>query len=122
MKHILLADDSEIILDIVKKTLTMYFKDYSILEAKDGKDALEKAKTYKDDIRLYVLDVNMPHIDGISLIKHIRSFDKETPILMLTTEVEKAKIEKAKEYGATGWIVKPFEGEKFIQIVKMLLE
>lgn len=121
MKYILIADDSEVILDIVKNTLILN-KFENILEAKDGKEALEIAKKNQGKISLYVLDVNMPHLDGISLVKELRNFDKLTPIVMLTTEVEKEKIQRAKEYGATGWIVKPFDAEKFIQIVKMFLE
>ncbi|MFN3603120.1 MAG: response regulator [Leptonema sp. (in: bacteria)] len=121
MGYILLADDSEVILDIVKNSLILHnYK--NILEAHDGQEALEISKKNQGNISLYVLDVNMPRMDGISLVKEIRAFDANTPIVMLTTEVEKAKIEKAKEYGATGWIIKPFNSDKFIQIVKMLLE
>lgn len=122
MKQIFIADDSEIILDIVKKTLLLHLKDISIIEAKDGKEALEKIKRYHPEIHMYILDVNMPYLDGISLIKEIRKFNSTTPILMLTTEVEKEKIQRAKEYGATGWIVKPFDADKFIEIVKTFLE
>ncbi len=118
---ILIADDSEVILDIVKNTLVLNgFK--NIIEAKDGQEALELAKKHIGKISLYILDVNMPRLDGISLIKELRSFDASTPIIMLTTEVEKSKIQKAKEFGATGWIIKPFDAEKFIQVISMLLK
>lgn len=118
MKKIVLVDDSDVILDIVTQSLKMYgYED--ILRAKDGQEGLEVITNNKGNIALCIFDVNMPKMDGITLVKEVRKFDTTTPIIMLTTETDKEKIIKAKEYGATGWIVKPFEAEKFIKVVQM---
>jgi two-component system chemotaxis response regulator CheY len=118
---IFIVDDSDVVRSIVKQTLNMYgYKD--IIEAENGVKALEKIKTQYQNIELYVLDVNMPEMDGITLIGEIRKIDPDTPIIMLTTETDKAKMVKAKTLGATGWVIKPFEGERFIKVVKMFLE
>ncbi len=119
--HILVADDSDVIRSIVEQTLKLYHYDH-IIAAVDGQDALEKARAHKDTIALYVLDVNMPRMDGISLVKELRAFDPTTPIIMLTTETDKAKMMTARDNGATGWIIKPFQGDKFIRVVEMYLK
>ena len=117
---ICIVDDSRVVRDLVKKALRMYNYE-NIIEAEDGVDALEKIKGRIQEIALYVLDVNMPRMDGLTLIEEIRKLDAKTPIIMLTTEVDKGKIMQAKEKGATGWVVKPFETEKFMKVVNMLL-
>lgn len=96
------------------------YKDY--VEACDGVDALEKYKVNDKKIELYILDINMPKMDGLTLLKEIRKLDDATPIIMLTTETDKGKMVDAKQHGATGWVIKPFDGEKFIKIVDMVLK
>jgi len=120
-QFILIADDSDVIRSIVEQTLRLYHYEH-IITAIDGQDALEKARTHKNEIALYVFDVNMPKMDGISLVKEVRSFDSSTPIIMLTTETDKAKMMTARDNGATGWIIKPFQGDKFIRVVEMYLK
>jgi two-component system, chemotaxis family, chemotaxis protein CheY len=105
----------------VKKALSLYGYE-EVIEAEDGEDALVKLKPIINNIGLYVLDVNMPKMDGLTLVKEIRSINSTTPIIMLTTETDKAKMIKAKEYGATGWIIKPFDSDKFIKVVEMFLK
>ena len=118
---IIIVDDSSVVLSVVKKSLELYgYKD--IIEAEDGDIALEKIKTNYKNIDLYVLDVNMPNMDGITLIEEIRKLDPTTPIIMLTTESDKTKMMDAKNKGATGWIIKPFDAEKFIKVVEMFLK
>jgi two-component system chemotaxis response regulator CheY len=118
-KTILIADDSESIRDVVSFTLGS--AGYHILAGVDGKDALK----YLDgtDIHLVVTDYHMPHLDGIGLIKEIRSNDKYQfiPILLLTTESQATKKEEAKAAGATGWIVKPFAQDKLLAVVQKLI-
>jgi len=117
---ICIVDDSAVVRSLVKKALELNnYKD--VLEAEDGVDAIDKIKTHKNDIGLYVLDVNMPRMNGLDLIKEIRMVDSSTPIVMLTTETDMSKMEEAKNNGATGWIVKPFETEKFLKVVSMFL-
>ena len=121
MKYIVVVDDSEIIRSIVEQTLRLYNYTDLIL-AKDGLEALEKIKPNLGRIALYVLDVNMPRMDGLTLVKEIRKLDSTTPIIMLTTETDKSKMIVAKENGATGWIIKPFEGERFVKVVEMYVK
>ena len=118
---ILIVDDSTVVRTVVKQALTMAgYTD--LLEAVDGVDALAVAKAQGSSIGLYVLDVNMPNMDGITLVGELRRLDTRSPIIMLTTETDKAKMVKAKELGATGWIVKPFDAEKFIGVVKLFVK
>ena len=118
---ILIVDDSTVVRTVVRQALVMAgYTD--IAEAVDGVDALRVAKAAGSTIGLYVLDVNMPQMDGITLIGELRKFDSKSPIVMLTTETDKAKMVKAKELGATGWIVKPFDAEKFIEVVRLFVK
>lgn len=117
---ICIVDDSGVVREVVKKALQLYqYSDF--IEAENGKSALEKIKTHFSKIELYILDVNMPEMDGITLVGEIRKLSLNTPIIMLTTETDKSKMQKAKELGATGWVVKPFDAEKFIKVVDILL-
>lgn len=121
MKYIVIVDDSEVIRNIVEKTLKLYnYND--IIFASNGVEAFEKIKQNIHNIALYIFDVNMPEMDGLTLVKEVRKIDKTTPIIMLTTETDKTKILTAKENGATGWIIKPFDGDKFIKVVDMYLK
>ncbi|SRR5260221_13564357 len=118
-KSILIVDDSESIRELVG--LTLQSSGYQVEKGIDGKDALR----FFDgrEISLVITDLNMPNLDGIQLIKEIRSRNgyKTIPILMLTTESQSAKKEEAKAAGATGWIVKPFVQEKLIEVVKRVI-
>jgi len=93
---------------------------YDIIEAVDGVDALDKIKAAKVDFVL--ADVNMPKMDGISLTKALRAIPdfKFTPIIILTTETGDTKT-KGKNAGATGWIVKPFNPEQLLELVKKFI-
>lgn len=118
---IIIVDDSSVVRSVVKKSLELY--GYTqIIEAEDGVDAMAKITPGYENIDLYVLDVNMPEMDGITLIGEVRKLDTTTPIVMLTTESDKAKMMQAKAKGATGWIIKPFDAEKFIKVVEMFLK
>ncbi len=121
MKYIVIVDDSEVIRSVVEQTLRMYHYE-NILTASNGVEALAKIKAHIGNIALYIFDVNMPEMDGLTLLGEVRKLDKTTPIIMLTTETDKEKIMKARTTGATGWIIKPFEGEKFIKVVDMYLK
>jgi two-component system chemotaxis response regulator CheY len=95
---------------------------FKVVEAEHGKDAVAKvARGPKVDI--VVTDLNMPEMDGISLIKELRKMAsfKFTPILMLTTESAADKKQAGKEAGATGWIVKPFNPELMLKVIAKVL-
>ncbi|VAW94069.1 Chemotaxis regulator - transmits chemoreceptor signals to flagellar motor components CheY [hydrothermal vent metagenome] len=119
MTKILAVDDSASIRQMV--SFTIKGAGYDVVEANDGVDALSKAKTQKFD--LVITDVNMPNMDGISLIKELRNLAnyKFTPLLMLTTESGNDKKSEGKSAGATGWIVKPFNPDQLLTTIKKVL-
>lgn len=119
MATILAVDDSASMRQMV--SFTLKGAGYSVVEAVDGLDALNKAKSQAFDC--VVTDVNMPNKDGISLIKDLRALPnyKFTPMLMLTTESGMDKKQQGKEAGATGWIVKPFNPDQLLKTIKKVL-
>lgn len=94
---------------------------YQVIEASDGVEALNIARG--QGVNLVITDVNMPKMDGISLIKELRALPayRFTPLLMLTTESSAEKKQQGKAAGATGWIVKPFNPEQLVNTVKKVL-
>lgn len=118
-KSILSVDDSITIREMVKFSLEG--GGYEVTEAKDGLDGLNKAKSKGFD--LILTDQNMPGMDGITLIKNLRALPqyKSTPILMLTTEASDAMKAQGKAAGATGWLVKPFDPAKLLELVKKVI-
>ena len=118
-KKILIVDDSESIREVVSFTLEN--EGYNILSAVDGKDALNHLDGSPVD--LIITDLHMPNMNGIELIKEVRTMDayKRVPILFLTTESQAAKKMEAKEAGATGWIIKPFVPAKLIAAINKVI-
>jgi len=115
---ILIVDDSDVVRTVVRQALVLGgYQD--VVEAPDGLAALDEAKKQPTAFGLFVLDVNMPRMDGITLVAELRQLGIAAPIIMLTTETEKSKMVQAKQNGATGWIIKPFNGEKFLEVVRM---
>lgn len=119
MKKILAVDDSASMRQMVVFTLKK--AGYSVIDAKDGLEALEIAKSQSFDA--VISDVNMPNMDGISLIKQLRGLAKYkfTPILMLTTESSSDKKQEGKAAGATGWIVKPFNPDQLLSVIQRVI-
>jgi two-component system chemotaxis response regulator CheY len=117
---VLIVDDSKTMRDMV--TLTLTGAGFQVVQAGDGNEAVGWLSNGSKPA-LVVTDLNMPGMDGISLIKEIRKMPalKFTPILMLTTESSDEKKAAGKSAGATGWIVKPFNPEQFLKIVKKVL-
>ena len=118
-KCILAVDDSASIRQMVAFTLKS--SGYDVVEAVDGMDGLEKAKA--KSFNLILTDQNMPRMDGLTLIKNLRALAqyKTVPILMLTTESSDAMKVQGKAAGATGWLVKPFDPQKLIEVVKKVI-
>jgi two-component system, chemotaxis family, chemotaxis protein CheY len=116
-KKILIVDDSAAIRQSISFILSQ--EGYETIEATDGLEALTMLGTI-EALDLIVTDVNMPNLDGIGFIKKARELAKFkfTPILVLTTESQGSKMNEGKEAGATGWIVKPFNSEKLLGIVR----
>ncbi len=118
-KVIMTVDDSTSVRQMVGFTLKK--AGYEVLEAVDGKDAVNKLKDASP--HMMITDLNMPNMDGIELIRHVRSKPeyKFMPIIMLTTESQAEKKQEGKAAGATGWIVKPFKPDQLIGVVKKVL-
>jgi two-component system chemotaxis response regulator CheY len=119
MKKILSVDDSPSVRQMVAFTLRK--SGYEVGEACDGRDALAKAGQQKFD--MIITDLNMPNLDGIQLIAALRSLQNYAfiPILMLTTESQPEKKDAGRKAGATGWIVKPFNGDQLLSVVQKLV-
>jgi len=94
---------------------------YEVVEAENGKDALNKLETEK--VSMLITDLNMPQMNGIDLIRSVRQSPglRFLPIIMLTTETQEAKRQEGKAAGASGWIVKPFKPEQLLKVVQMVM-
>ncbi|MCK9202090.1 MAG: response regulator [Gallionella sp.] len=118
-KTVLTVDDSASIRQMVAFTLKS--AGYTVIEAADGQEGLDKAKT--NAVNLVLTDQNMPKMDGLTLIKTLRGLPqyRSTPILMLTTESSDAMKSQGRAAGATGWLVKPFDPQKLLEVVKKVV-
>jgi two-component system chemotaxis response regulator CheY len=119
MTTVLAVDDSASMRQMV--SFTLKGAGYEVVEAKDGVEALNLAK--QNTFNLVITDVNMPNMDGISLIRELRTLPdyKFTPMLMLTTESGTDKKSEGKSAGATGWIVKPFNPDQLLATIKRVI-
>lgn len=115
-KTIMTIDDSPTIRQMV--SLTLSEAGYQIIEAVDGLDALAKVNGHRID--LFLGDVNMPNLDGIELTRRLRAnpSTRFTPIVLVTTESQVEKKMAGKAAGASGWIIKPFDPDQLLAVVK----
>jgi two-component system chemotaxis response regulator CheY len=118
-KKILIVDDSTSLRQVV--SIALKGAGYDVVEACDGKDALTKLNG--DKIHLIISDVNMPNMDGITLVKEIKKMAnyKFTPIIMLTTESQESKKAEGQAAGAKAWVVKPFQPAQMLAAVSKLI-
>lgn len=118
-KEILAVDDSGSMRDMVSFTLKS--GGFNVVAACDGVEAMKIARSRS--VSLVLTDLNMPNMDGITLIKELRGLPgyKFTPILMLTTEAGQDRKQQGKEAGATGWVVKPFNPDQLLATIKKVL-
>jgi len=119
MKTILTVDDSTSVRQMVSFTLKS--AGYGVIEAVDGVEGLAKAKHHA--VNLVLTDHNMPRMDGLQLIKSLRSLREyqSVPILMLTTESSAGLKAQGRAAGATGWMVKPFDPGRLLELVKKVI-
>lgn len=113
---VLTVDDSRTMRDMLHLALSA--AGYRVLQAVDGVAGLELLEQERPDV--IVTDINMPRLDGFGFIEGVRRTERHraTPILVLTTESDVAKKLRAREAGATGWIVKPFNPAKLVDAVR----
>jgi two-component system chemotaxis response regulator CheY len=117
-KRILTVDDSPSMRMLLKAALTD--QGFQVFQAEDGVDALDKLEAAQPD--LIITDINMPRMDGFQLIEALRGDEASClPILVLTTEASDEKKARARQAGATGWIVKPFDREKLGAAIRRVL-
>jgi len=119
MARILAVDDSAAMRQMVGITLTG--AGHQVEQANDGREALQIAERQKFD--LVITDVNMPNMDGITLVRELRSLAnyKFVPLLVLTTEATAERKQQGKAAGATGWLVKPFNPERLLATIAKVL-
>ncbi|MGF1636147.1 MAG: response regulator [Cyclobacteriaceae bacterium] len=119
LKAILIVDDSESTREILSYVLK--FEGFEVFSSVDGLDALRVLSGRSID--LVITDLNMPNMDGFALIKKIRTMPQyyNTPIILLTIESSEEKKNKAKEVGANGWIIKPFQKEELLNAVNKFI-
>jgi len=117
-KRILTIDDSKTMRDMLRFTLVD--AGYDVLQAVDGQDGLDVLK--KERVDVVITDINMPKLDGYGVIRHLRAdsgYD-DTPILVLSTECDQKTKDIGRDAGATGWLVKPFDPDQLVEIVKQV--
>jgi two-component system chemotaxis response regulator CheY len=119
MARILAVDDSAAMRQMVGITLTG--AGHQVEQATDGREALQIAERQKFD--LVITDVNMPNMDGITLVRELRTLAnyKFVPLLVLTTEATAERKQQGKAAGATGWLVKPFNPERLLATIAKVL-
>jgi two-component system chemotaxis response regulator CheY len=115
-KRILTIDDSKTMRDMLM--LTLEEAGFEVLQAVDGQHGLDVLGQERVDV--IITDINMPKLDGYGVIRNLRSnpVHKTTPILVLTTESDAEKKVIAREAGATGWMVKPFDPDRLIATIR----
>ena len=115
-KIVLTVDDSKTMRDMLRLALTD--AGHTVVQADDGQHGVEVLSA-TPGIDVIVTDINMPRMDGYAFIDHVRHDPQNsaTPILVLTTESDATKKQRAREAGATGWIVKPFDPQKLVAAI-----
>jgi two-component system chemotaxis response regulator CheY len=118
-KTIMAVDDSASIRQMVSFALRE--GGYQVVEASDGMAAL--AKLDGENVDMIIADLNMPNLDGIGLVREVRSMAscRFLPIIILTTESQESRKQAAREAGASGWIVKPFTPNQLVSVVKRVI-
>lgn len=116
--NILAVDDSKTMRDMVR--LALGGAGMSVTTADDGVHGLETLEGMTPDA--IISDINMPRLDGFGFIRAVRAIDRmrAVPILVLTTESAPELRERARDAGATGWIVKPFDPQKLVKTIRMV--
>jgi two-component system chemotaxis response regulator CheY len=117
-KTILTVDDSRTMRDML--AMALGDAGFTVVQAVDGEDGLTMLSAYSAEIDVIITDINMPKLDGFGFIEGVRSDQRHrsTPILVLTTESDGSKKDRARQAGATGWIVKPFNPEKLVDAIR----
>jgi two-component system, chemotaxis family, chemotaxis protein CheY len=119
VKTALIVDDSPSLRQLVAHTLTQ--AGFEVIQCGDGAEALRNLEGRS--VQIIISDINMPVMDGITLVKQLRAKPafRFTPILLLTTESQESRKQEGKAAGATGWLVKPFNPQQMLQVIAKVL-
>ena len=119
-KRVLIVDDNATIRSLSRKVVEGI--GFESVEATDGQEGYETAQA--QTFQLILTDINMPRMSGIEMVSKIRQLDsyRRVPILFITTESDKSVMQKGKEAGGNGWLVKPFQREKLLELLKKLVK
>lgn len=119
MKTVLTVDDSRVMREMLR--LALSGAGYSVVQAEDGQHGLEVLR--ESSVDAIITDINMPRLDGYGFIEGVRSDAqyRAVPILVLSTESDADKKQRARAAGATGWIVKPFNTEKLVDALRRVM-
>lgn len=119
-KTVLIIDDSYVIRRSLEALLCA--NDFDVLLAEDGLDGVEKIST-NSNIQLVICDVNMPRMGGLKMLKWLRGREttKDLPFLLLTAEKKPEMIREARDDGASGWLVKPFQSETLVKTIAKMI-
>jgi len=120
--RIMIIDDAESMRQVVNLLLSN--EGYEVVEACDGEDALSKLDG--SEIDMFICDVNMPNMDGFTFLHNLKNDERYSdyrfsPVVMLTTEISDEAKNKGKNLGAKAWVVKPFQPDKLLDVVKKIL-
>jgi two-component system chemotaxis response regulator CheY len=115
-KRVLTVDDSKTMLQMLQFALKQ--GGFEVIQGENGQEGLDLLEA--NDVDVIITDINMPVMDGITFIKELRKKpkNKATPVLILTTESSQSKKEEGRSAGATGWIVKPFDPGKLLEVIR----
>ena len=116
-KRVLTVDDSKTMLQMLQFALKQ--GGYEVIQGENGQEGLDLLEA-NSNIDVIITDINMPVMDGITFIKELRKKpqNKAIPVLILTTESSQSKKEEGRSAGATGWIVKPFDPGKLLDVIR----
>ena len=118
---ILLIDDSRTMRNIQKNVLKA-LGEYECVEAGDGAEGLTVVAACPSSFDLILVDWNMPKMDGITFVRNVRQHDRQTPIIMVTTEAEKSRIIDAIKAGVNNYVIKPFTPDSLMERVRATLD
>ena len=126
---IILAEDDEGHASLIKRNLKRAGLMNEIIHFKDGKETLdflfdekkEKEKV-KDIASLLLLDIKMPKVDGIEVLRRVKLDEKlkKMPVIMITTTDDPREIEKCHELGCSNYVAKPIDYDKFVGAIRQL--
>jgi len=114
-KKILIVDDEEDVLVILKKKLES--ERFSVVTARDGLEGLQQARVQSPD--LILLDIVMPNKDGFGMLKDLRADEKlqKIPVIMVTGKAESSSVFDGQYLGATDYLIKPIDVEQLLKYI-----